>query len=117
MRGWPINVLIFCAGLITSQAQTWEGDWQRLQGTLKPQPVPREGVLAAQIQATTFFSDQNWEFGKSAIREWGMFKGSFLFIDRVLRSNRLYATQVYPARLNAANRIRDPASAYTLRKP
>lgn len=120
MRAYQINgVLLTCfltLGAYTAAGQSWDTDFAHLQKKISPpQERKKSGWLSAQVQAPEFFDNTNREFGTAAIREWGLLKGGFLFVDRLTRANRLYATQVYPARVNAANRIRDHARDYTLR--
>lgn len=120
MHAFRIEVVLLTLALSGSAVdvvgQSWEVDFAHVERRATHHAERRASRwLSAQIQAPEFFETSNREFGKDAIREWGLLKGTFLFVDRVSRSNRLYATQVYPARVNAANRIRDLAADYTLR--
>ncbi|MDZ7776053.1 MAG: membrane protein insertion efficiency factor YidD [Bacteroidales bacterium] len=55
-----------------------------------------QSILSQQISAECLFHPSCSQFGKNAIREFGLLKGVALTADRITRCNRIAAHDIHP---------------------
>jgi putative membrane protein insertion efficiency factor len=72
-----------------------------------------QNVFSKHISADCLFTPSCSEFSKQAIKEYGIFKGTLLSIDRVNRCNRIAATGLKNYTVDqTSKRYPDPVSQY-----
>jgi putative component of membrane protein insertase Oxa1/YidC/SpoIIIJ protein YidD len=65
------------------------------------------------LSASCLYHPSCSDFGKQAVQEFGLIKGTFLSIDRLNRCNRIAATDLNPADIDSEiHRFHDPVKLY-----
>ena len=65
------------------------------------------------LSASCLYHPSCSDFGKHAIQEFGLIKGTFLSLDRLNRCNRIAATDLNPAEIDREkHRFHDPVKLY-----
>lgn len=63
--------------------------------------------ISDQILNDCIYHESCSEFSQGAIREFGIFKGTFLTMDRMMRCNRMSQSETLPVRFNEIGKISD----------
>jgi len=72
-----------------------------------------QNSLSQQLSASCLFEPSCSQFGKNAIRHYGIFKGIFLTADRITRCNKIAARDIHPLSINEKSyKAKDPISLY-----
>jgi len=65
------------------------------------------------LSASCLYHPSCSDFGKKAVQEFGLIKGTFLSLDRLNRCNRIAATDLNPAEIDTEmHRFHDPVILY-----
>jgi len=72
-----------------------------------------QNTLSQQLSASCLFEPSCSQYGKHAIRHYGIFKGIFLTADRITRCNKIAARDIHPLTINTkSRRAKDPVNLY-----
>jgi putative membrane protein insertion efficiency factor len=72
-----------------------------------------QNTLSQQLSASCLFEPSCSQYGKRAIRHYGIFKGIFLTADRITRCNKIAARDIHPLTINEnSHRAKDPVILY-----
>lgn len=72
-----------------------------------------QNTLSQQLSASCLFEPSCSQYGKRAIRHYGIFKGIFLTADRITRCNKIAARDIHPLTIDEKNhRAKDPVTLY-----
>lgn len=72
-----------------------------------------QNVVSQHLSASCLYDPSCSDFSKQAVKEYGIFKGTLLSLDRLNRCNRIAATDLNPGQLNReTNRFSDSVNRY-----
>lgn len=72
-----------------------------------------QNVVSQHLSASCLYDPSCSDFSKQAVKEYGIFKGTLLSLDRLNRCNRIAATGLNPGQLNReTNRFSDSVNRY-----
>lgn len=72
-----------------------------------------QNYFSQHLSASCLYHPSCSDFGKHAVQEFGLIKGTFLSLDRLSRCNRIAATDLNPADIDKEkHRFNDPVKLY-----
>lgn len=72
-----------------------------------------QNFVSQHLSASCLYDPSCSDFSKQAVKEFGIFKGTLLSLDRLNRCNRIAATDLNPLQINSkSNRFSDPVKRY-----
>jgi len=72
-----------------------------------------QNFVSQHLSASCLYDPSCSDFSKQAVKEYGIFKGTLLSLDRLNRCNRIAATDLNPLQINSkSNRFSDPVKRY-----
>ena len=72
-----------------------------------------QNFVSQHLSASCLYDPSCSDFSKQAVKEYGIFKGTLLSLDRLNRCNRIAATSLNPLQINSkSNRFSDPVKCY-----
>lgn len=72
-----------------------------------------QNFVSQHLSASCLYDPSCSDFSKQAVKDYGIFKGTLLSLDRLNRCNRIAATDLNPLQINSkSNRFSDPVKRY-----